>query len=332
MAGSNKKKVLHGGCGKRQHEKTQKNVLDFSASTNPFPPKILWTCDPFNVKHYPDDTYVALKEIIAHTFNRHVDEICVGNGSIELIRVFCHVAFKKFRTFYTETPTFGEYAYSAHLAGGKKVSDRTDADICFICNPNNPTGTLKKKDAMLSLLCGTGLHNGILCADEAFIELADPAQSIVDIKNDHLLVLRSLTKSFSVPGIRFGYGFGNPDLIARIEAMRPPWSVNAYAEAFAIQSFLHYHELENSWKYIEREREWLFEHLAALGLKPLPSSANFLLVDTAHPVQELNEKLQKVNILVRDCTSFGLPTTIRVAVRTRDENRCLLEALATCLP
>ncbi|WAC06041.1 MAG: histidinol-phosphate transaminase [Methanoregula sp.] len=331
MADLYQKKVVHGGCGKQQHEKTRKTVLDFSASTNPFPPKILWTCDPFYINHYPDDAYFALKEIIARTFNRHIDEICVGNGSIELIRVFCHVAFKESRTFYTETPTFGEYEYSAYLASGKKVTDRTDADICFICNPNNPTGTLKKKDSMVMLLCETELHNGILCADEAFIELADPAQSIVDLRNDHLIVLRSLTKSFSVPGIRFGYGFGNPDLIARIEAMRPPWSVNAYAEAFAIQAFLHYHELENSRKYIKRERDWMYEHLLALGLNPMPSSVNFLLVDTAHPVQELCEKLQKADILVRDCTSFGLPTTIRVAVRTRDENRSLLEALATCL-
>lgn len=326
------KKVQHGGCGKLQHEKTRKNVLDFSASTNPFPPKIVWTCDPFYAEHYPDDTYSALKEVIAQSFNRHVDEICVGNGSIELIRVFCHVAFKKFRTFYTETPTFGEYEYSAHLANGRKESARTDADICFICNPNNPTGILKKKDAMLTLLHDTELQGGILCADEAFIELADPAQSIVGLRNDHLFVLRSLTKSFAVPGIRFGYGFGDPDLIALIEAMRPPWSVNAYAEAFAIRAFYHYQELENSRKYIERERDWLFEHLLALGLKPMPSSANFLLVETGHPVQELCEKLQKADILVRDCTSFGLPTTIRIAVRTRDENRCLLEALAICLP
>jgi len=327
-----KKKVVHGGCGKRQHEKTQKNVLDFSASTNPFPPNIPWTCDAFYLEHYPDDNYSALKEIIAKTFHRNLDEICVGNGSIELIRVFCHVAFRQFRTFFTETPTFGEYEYSAHLAGGKRVTGRTDADIRFICNPNNPTGTLREKDAMLSLVHEAELCKGILCADEAFIELADPAQSLADVRNEHCIVLRSLTKCFSVPGIRFGYGFGDPGLIAQIEAMRPPWSVNAYAEAFAIQAFSYYPELEQSRKFIGRERDWLYEHLSALGLRPLPSSANFLLIDTGQPAGELVKKLQNVDILVRDCTSFGLPTTIRIAVRTRDENRSLLEALSLCLP
>ncbi|MCJ7795061.1 MAG: histidinol-phosphate aminotransferase family protein [Methanoregulaceae archaeon] len=324
-----KNKVVHGGCGKRQYEKTHKNVLDFSASTNPRPPIVSWTCDPFFIGHYPDDNYTQVKEVIAHTFNRDVDEICVGNGSMELIRVLCHVVVRHGTTFYTETPTFGEYEFSARLAGGIKVKDMKNAHITFVCNPNNPTGTLRSREEMLSLLDDT--HEGILCADEAFIELADPRQSLVDVTSNHLVVLRSLTKCFSVPGLRFGYGFAEPDLIARMEAMRPPWSVNACAESFALQAFSHYHELEESRNFIKRERAWLHEHLSALGLSCSPSSANFLLIDTAEPAGILCEKLQAVDILVRDCTSFGLPTTIRVAVRTRDENRCLVEALAACL-
>jgi threonine-phosphate decarboxylase len=331
MAVSFKKKVVHGGCGKRQHEKTHKQVLDFSASTNPCPPAVSWTADPFHIGHYPDDNYVHLKEVIAKTFHRDTEEICVGNGSMELIRVFCHVAFRKSRTFFTETPTFGEYEFSALLAGGTKVEDPTRADIRFVCNPNNPTGTLRTRDAMLSLLSDTAHHGGVLCADEAFIELADPEQSLVDMNDDHLIVLRSLTKCFSVPGLRFGYGFGEPDLILQMEAMRPPWSVNACAEAFARAAFSHYHELAQSRHFIERERTWLYEHLGALGLSCSPSSANFLLIDTKKRSDLLCKQLESVDILVRDCTSFGLPTTIRIAVRTRDENRCLLEALAACL-
>jgi threonine-phosphate decarboxylase len=325
-----KNKVVHGGCGKRQYEKTRKNVLDFSASTNPRPPDVSWACEPFFIGHYPDDNYTQLKEVIAHTFNRAIDEICVGNGSMELIRVLCHVVFRQGQTFYTDTPTFGEYEFSARLAGGTKVEDMKNADMVFVCNPNNPTGTLRSRDAMLSILDDT--HDGILCADEAFIELSDPRQSLADVKNNHLVVLRSLTKCFSVPGLRFGYGFGEPDLIERMEAMRPPWSVNACAESFALQAFSHYDELEDSRNFIRRERAWLYEHLRALGLSCSPSSANFLLIETAEPAGILRKKLQAVDILVRDCTSFGLPATIRVAVRTRDENRCLLEALAACLP
>lgn len=331
MAVRSGKKVVHGGYGKRQHEKTKKNALDFSASTNPFPPTVSWTCDPFLLTHYPDDNYTELKEVIGQTFHRKPEEICVGNGSMELIRVVCSELFGQYHTFFTETPTFGEYEFSAHIAGAEKVDVPSKADVCFICNPNNPTGTLRSKAEMISLLQETERRNGVLCADEAFIELADPGQSLVDQKNSSLIVLRSLTKCFSVPGIRFGYGFGAPDLIERMEARRPPWSVNAYAEAFALQAFRHYHELAQSRMYIERERTWLSEHLQALGLHHLPSSANFLLVDTERRADELCRKLAAVDILVRDCTSFGLPNSIRIAIRTRDENRSLLEALSACL-
>ncbi len=76
------KRDVHGGTGKRQREKSKKNVVDFSASTNPFPPEFIWDCDPAHLAYYPDDTYFELKERIAHTFHRSTDEICVGNGSI----------------------------------------------------------------------------------------------------------------------------------------------------------------------------------------------------------------------------------------------------------
>jgi threonine-phosphate decarboxylase len=325
------KKVVHGGCWKRQYEKSGKTVLDFSASLNPFPPKVTWDCDPFYLRHYPDDNYLFLKERISHIFHRHPDEICVGNGSIELIRVFCYTVFKQFSTFYTENPTFSEYEFSAHLAGAKKVQKIGDAGVLFICNPNNPTGSLRSRTAMLSFPDNTKGRGRILCADEAFIELSDPAQSIVDCHNGDLFVIRSLTKSFAVPGIRFGYGFGDPDLIARMESVRPPWSVNAFAEAFALQAFRHYHELEKSRRLIEQERNWLSEHLLALGLHCRPSAANFFIVDIAYKAKVLCRRLKRSGILVRDCTSFGLPTSVRVAVRTRDENKYLLEALASCL-
>ena len=85
-------RVVHGGNGKRQHEKTQKMVLDFSASVNPHPPRFEWECNPESLSYYPDNNYTQLKEVIAKTFHRDVDEVCVGNGSIELIRIFSAAA------------------------------------------------------------------------------------------------------------------------------------------------------------------------------------------------------------------------------------------------
>jgi len=324
------KRVVHGGTGKRQQEKTKKMVLDFSASINPFPPQFDWECKPACLTYYPDNNYIQLKEQIARTFHRDADECCVGNGSIELIRVFCSVMLSGRKQYSIETPTFGEYELSAQLAGATCTQSPHDAAVSFICNPNNPTGHLRTKNEMRKLLSATA-PTGMLFVDEAFIELAAPRESLIDVRDDRLFVLRSLTKSFAVPGLRFGYGFGDPALIEKIEVARPPWSVNAYAEAFAMQAFRHMDALAKSRELISVERKWLSVRLSAIGLRCHPSSVNYLLVEIGRAATPLALQLERLDILVRDCTSFGLPTCIRIAVRTRDENTMLVEALTSCL-
>ncbi|MDO9325876.1 MAG: aminotransferase class I/II-fold pyridoxal phosphate-dependent enzyme [Methanoregula sp.] len=325
------KRVVHGGTGKRQLEKTQKKVQDFSASINPYPPRFAWHCDPAFLSSYPDDSYYELKERIGTTFHRKPEEICVGNGSIEIIRVFCAVVLREKKHFFCESPTFGEYALSACLAGAVPVDSSSKADVSFICNPNNPTGILLDKKTLVQKLTKMKLHDGMLFCDEAFIGLSDPNESIADISDPNLFVLQSLTKSFSVPGIRFGFGFGSPDLIEKIEISRPPWSVNAYAEAFAMEALLHMEDLRVARERIKTEREWLNYEIAALGLKPCPSSVNYILVECNRPVSPLCDRLAQHSILIRNCTSFGLPTCIRVAVRTHEENILLIEAFAKCM-
>ncbi|HNX17145.1 MAG TPA: histidinol-phosphate transaminase [Methanoregula sp.] len=325
------KPVVHGGTGKRQHEKTGKNLLDFSASLNPFPPRFTWNCDPACLSSYPDNGYIHLKECIAKTFHRDPEEICVGNGSIELIRVFCLVMLGKNKTYFTESPTFGEYALSASLTGANPADSPGTANVSFFCNPNNPTGELHTRSFLLGQIKNASSHGGMLFLDEAFIELADKAESLVNLREDSLFVLRSLTKSFAVPGIRFGYGFGDPDLIAKIETARAPWSVNAYAEAFALEAFRHLDELEKSRIYIQHERDWLSSRIDELGLHCRQSTVNYILVDCHRSVAPLCKKLETHDILVRDCTSFNLPTCIRIAVRTHDENEKIIEALSACV-
>jgi threonine-phosphate decarboxylase len=325
------KKVVHGGTGKWQREKTHKKVLDFSASINPFPPQCSWDRENVSLEWYPDDQYHCLKERIGTTFHRDPEEICVGNGSIEIIRVFCSVALGRNKTFFLPRPTFGEYELSARLTGAEVAADQRNADVSFICNPNNPTGLLQTRSAMKTHLSSMAAAGGILFCDEAFIGLADPAQSLADVKDPHLFVLHSLTKTFSVPGIRFGFGFGEPELVEKIETARSPWSVNSFAESFAMEALCHLGELEASRHAIGIERDWLAARFSELGQSCSPSSVNYLLVRCTVPAAVLCDRLANRDILVRDCTSFGLADCIRVAVRRREENRCLVEALSACL-
>jgi threonine-phosphate decarboxylase len=114
--------------------------------------------------------------------------------------------------------------------------------------------------------------------------------------------------------------------------MRPPWTVNCAAEYLAIQAFGRYTELAQSREYIQRERELMEKALSGFGFTVHPSAANYILFDTGVPVGKLVDLLLKEGFIVRDCTSFGLPTSIRISVREHDENCALLEALSGCLP
>ena len=326
-------RVLHGGTRKQVQEHDGREVLDFSASLNPFPPRVEWTCDPAAAGMYPDDRYGALRDLIARTFGRKSEEVTVGNGSIELIRVFCRAVLSPGDTVRVDNPTFGEYALSAELCGAmvQEGTSARNARIRFLCNPNNPDGTLLPRSRSLSSLEECHAGGGNLFLDEAFIELADPAESLADVRDPYLFVSRSITKAFAVPGLRFGYGFGDPDLIERMEVLRLPWTVNSVAEQFATAAIARLPELEESRRKIRGERKWLEERITGMGLTCAPSQANYLLVHLPFPAAILATRLLARGILVRDCTSFGLPESIRVAVRTREENRQLAEALAPCV-
>ena len=323
-------KAVHGGRVIALRQTYGPDLLDVSASMNPFLPKVSCDFRDVDLCVYPDDTYSALKDKIGRIFSRPSDEICVGNGSAELIRVYCTVVLSSGDTVRIDPPTFGEYDLSVKLAGASVVSGM-DANLRVICNPNNPTGILTPRDEMLALLDDCTKKGSRLFLDEAFMELAARDESISDIRSDKLFVMRSITKCFSVPGIRFGFGFGPADLIEKIETVRIPWTVNAFAEAYTMQALDHYDDLLVSAEKISAEREWYFARLAELGLSFAQSSVNFILVHLGRNASEFTGAMLKHGVLVRDCTSFGLPESIRISVETRERNLRVVEALSACL-
>lgn len=332
MSETHPRRIEHGGRVRWYRRHSGKKILDFSASLNPFPPQVQASPPEEAIASYPDDGYEALKEAIGQVFHRDPAEITVGNGSVEVIRAFCAAAIGPGESGAIKGPTFGEYEMAVRLCGGLVTDDAAGAAVRFLCNPNNPDGVLSSREEVLAIL-DTLEEGQRLFVDEAFIELADPAESVSGIRDPALFVSRSITKSFAVPGLRFGFGFGDPDTVAEIEAHRLPWTVNAYAESFALAALDRYTELAKSRRLIRTERNWLVDRLRDLDLSPLPSSVNFILVPVPCPAAELTERLLlSHDILVRDCTSFGLPDMIRVAVRRHDENTRLVEALAACLP
>lgn len=325
---------MHGGViRKLRREGIDRDLLDFSASMNPFPPSVEWDPGACDLGDYPDDTYSDLKEALGSVFSRKPEEITVGNGSVELIRIFAQVMAGPGSRVFIERSTFGEYAQSVRLAGGAITHTPGDTvDIRYLCNPNNPDGALLPKEEVIQKLDACHAEGSALFLDEAFIDLSDPDQSMAGYRDPDLFVLRSLTKAFSVPGIRFGFGFGDPGLIDAIERTRPPWTVNRFAEIYAAHAIRQLPELAESRRRIAAEREYLMDSLRVIGFNPHPSSVNYILIDAGVPATELSKRLMQRGVLVRDCTSFGMPESIRVAVRRHEENRVLIEALSACAP
>jgi threonine-phosphate decarboxylase len=326
--------IEHGGRIK-QFSEGGYVLVDFSASINPLPPLLDLSLELSDVCFYPDDEYSSLKRVIAAFHGCTQDQVAVGNGSVELIRLICMMALQKGDLVCTAKHTFGEYEMSARLCGADIVSDPLGAQIQFICNPENPSGELQKKSDLIEYISANCQDAGrlIVVVDEAFIDLADPAESVLPYarSGSRLIVLRSLTKSFGMPGIRFGYAVGDPVLIKQLETLRSPWSVNALSEKVAIEAFSRMNELKKSRKYIANEREFMIQALERAGLRCSNAKANYVLIHANRSATQIYTEMMKHGFLVRDCTSFGLSRSIRVAVRLHEENVALLEALIPCM-
>jgi histidinol-phosphate/aromatic aminotransferase/cobyric acid decarboxylase-like protein len=198
-------------------------------------------------------------------------------------------------------------------------------------NPHNPTGKLWSQEEILPLLDRFAL----VVIDEAFMDFLPPSQQqslisyVAEFKN--LVILRSLTKFYSLPGLRLGYAIAHPDRLKLWQQWRDPWTVNILA-AVAAEAIIGDREFqEKTLNWLPVAREELFLDLSAIeGLQPLPSAANFLLIKTEKSSIELQEKLLKNHrILIRDCLSFPElgDRYFRIAVRSRSDNKHLVEAL-----
>ncbi|MGB3492335.1 MAG: threonine-phosphate decarboxylase CobD [Elainellaceae cyanobacterium] len=205
----------------------------------------------------------------------------------------------------------------------------------LINNPHNPTGQLWTAEAIADC-CE---QFGRVVVDEAFMDFlpSETQQSLIDRITDfsNLVILRSLTKFYSLPGLRIGYAIAHPDVLQRWRRWQDPWPVNVLAEVAAIAAVQDRAFQHQTLAWVNKARTQLFNGLAQLPqLQPYPGSANFLLVRSQVSVTQLQERLLKrYQVLIRDCLSFDIlgDRYFRVAVRTEAENQVLIEGLAHCL-
>jgi threonine-phosphate decarboxylase len=324
--------------------------LDFSANINPLgspPLQDLVVRELEHIGHYPDNGYTGLCRAAAKFVDVEVECIVPGNGSSELIRLFAEATLGEGDLAFVPFPTFGEYENQSLLAGAtvRRIKVGPDglpalrdeelqaAKALFVCNPNNPTGKLLTGAQVKGLAERCESAETFLLVDEAFIELSRPEESVAHLapQKEFLFVMRSLTKSFGVPGLRLGFGVTNPTLARIMNRARIPWSIGSIAAAAGEYLLGCEDHLERSRRVIREELDYLIPALRSLGLEPLDSSVNFILVNiepAGLASDVLAARTMADGVLLRDCQSFGLGKNyIRVAVRNRDENIRLIAAL-----
>ncbi|MEH2348913.1 MAG: threonine-phosphate decarboxylase CobD [Nostoc sp.] len=327
-------------------------ILDFSASISPLGPPnsaIAAILSQFgNLKHYPDPNYSELRLALSHFHQLPPEWILPGNGSAELLTLVGRELAQLAATILI-TPAFGDYyrtlaGYNAnvlecplsfitgHWSLTKDKGQRTNNKGLLLNNPHNPTGKIFSRDSILPYL----EQFALVVVDEAFMDFVPPheEQSLIPLVQEYanLVILRSLTKFYSLPGLRLGYAIAHPDYLAKWQLWRDPWPVNTLAAAAAIAALQDTEFQQQTWAWLPPARNQLFQGLAKIpGFQPQVSAANFLLVESQKSTSQLQQKLlQHHQILIRDCLSFKElgDRFFRVAVREESDNQRLLTALS----
>lgn len=339
----------HGGLGNLSGK-----ILDFSVNVNPlkYKGKNLKNLKDLLIKHidsvfyYPDEKNEDLLNSAADYLQIKKENIILGNGTSELIYLIAH-------TFNPETalipaPTFSEYERAMNAVNAKTYflnlekdfefpvhkARKFKKDIIFLCNPNNPTGNLLNKKEILNL----EKNFSIVVVDESFIEFSDNETIIHEVEGKNFIVLRSFSKFFGLPGLRFGCAVADKNIIKRLNTHLNSWNINSLASKIIPEILNDRKTIEEfkkrTLKFIDKERKFIINRLSKIpDVKVYNSVTNFLLIKIPFDSSVLVDKLFEKNIYVRDCKNFrNLGNNyIRIGIRTHKENEIFVNKFEEAL-
>ncbi len=361
------KKPVHGGdvyAASRELGRDVATLIDFSASINPLGPSPdVWraiTGARHLIPHYPDPECWELRQALADRWCVEPARIVMGNGSIELIHALPR-ALKIDRLVLVQ-PTFSEYAASMARAGGRVTALCADREtqyalpidrLCqllerqtkgsrtidgmLLCNPNSPTGQACEAADVLRLVRAAQRRGCWLIIDETFADYC-PERSFLPLSPawSKVVVLRSLTKFYGLPGLRVGYAVAAPAVAQRLRDVLPPWSVNAMGQVASLAALRNQAHAKKSLQFVVSERARMSDELARLpDCEVFPAYANFIFMELppGWHASQITEQLRHEGLLIRDCSSVpgANRRSIRVAVRSRQDNDRLLKSLSRLL-
>ncbi len=294
------------------------------------------------LNRYPDGNAYYLKKALSEKMSVSAEEIILGNGSNELIDIAVRTFLKPGDEAVMARPSFVVYPMSVQAAGGRAVEiplrsyihdldAMTDASsagtkMVFIANPNNPTGTINKRDEFDRLMAR--IPDGILVVvDEAYYEYVtdrDYADSILHFREGRdILVLRTFSKIYGLAGLRIGYGIAKKEIIEEMNKLRPPFNTNSIAQKAALWALRDEGHIKSAKEINETGKTYLYKELDSLGLKYIPTEANFIYMPLEQDSNILYNKLLRQGIIVRP---MG-PREIRLTIGLPEENKRVVDAL-----
>jgi histidinol-phosphate aminotransferase len=299
---------------------------------------------------YPEGTAPDLREELARHLGVEEGRLIFGNGSDEIVQMLARaylepgsesvMADRTFPRYETLTRMEGATPVKIPLTDGvhnleamlAAVNERTR--IVWICNPNNPTGTIVDRDALVRFLDHIPEHV-LVVVDEAYYEyVTDPAYpdtvSLLE-RYPQLFVLRTFSKIYGLAAFRIGYGIGHPDVVTELNRVREPFNVNRLAQRAARAALVDQAFVERCRRLNREGVETICRQLDEWGLAHFPAHGNFVLLDTGKPADEVFQSLLQQGIIVRSGQALGYPTHIRVTVGSPEQNARFLDALAACL-
>jgi histidinol-phosphate aminotransferase len=296
---------------------------------------------------YPEFVPASLIRTLAKFTGWHEEGILVGNGSNELIQASLIVTLGPGRRLAVPQPTFTLYKLMATTLQAqvnevfldperltfdvdKLLEAARTADVVVVCSPNNPTGNLFEREALVTLLKNA---KGLVLLDEAYHEFS--GQTAYSLLPDHrnLVVLRTFSKAMAMAGLRFGYMMAHPEIAREVHKSKLPYNVNIFTLAAAELVIERHAALNQGIATLIRERDRIFEELQKKpAVRAFPSKANFILMKTAKPARRLFDALYSKGVLVRDVSSYPLlDRCLRISIGTPEENDRFLLALDQAL-
>lgn len=299
------------------------------------------------INRYPDSNYYQLRKKVAAKLNIGIESIVFGNGSDELIDCVIKSFSEPGQEVLSAESTFLEYEIIAKVNNRKFNAIslkrlRYDLDsfakaitkktrLIFIANPNNPTGTYVTKNEVEKFLKRIP-SSVVTIFDEAYNEFVDTGSfpdTLKYLKKYNVITLRTFSKIYGLAGLRIGFAVTRPEFAKAMNTARQPFNVNSLAAAAAVAAIDDQEFVKKTQELIWREKEFLYKKFIELGVKFIPSAANFILIQVNSGSEVLFARMLKLGIIVRGMSAYGLKSYIRLTIGTHDENLAFLEGLKT---